>query len=540
MVVTELGGERRFAAAVAKRMCSLGALTKGDRRAATGSDLSEFDIDSRFGRRALKRFYDCMTVDPPYTPSRGSNSILDAHIAAASSPNLKEKDLTDQRLRVLEQAKIGLEEMGIDHGPDSRKDVQVKVFLNRIAGLTVAKQNLVFSLFMSTMDDVISEAKATGEYEGSVEDVHATTIELHCKPEEITVDSASGAKTKLTTFTVDRGVSFSQAVRMCLDCAPPNSKLNGEIEANDSVARTGFYVSKRKIMGRTLVLFAKRKIEVTEDDENDSNRIDYDPMGLMVVTRPNTGTNPFEMPTGDLHHKYRLIASLDDVKNIANEESSVDDVVGVMQSKFIDVFNIWKQTYIASDIIENNVGLAARHSRFGMVTGAVLHCLLALERVVAGRKMAERSLKVIRVEITSTGQRLVGVKFPVDDLALTNLRSTMTILKAARAGMVGEGLVAFIDDSPEPVQERSVIWLTTKPKTMQSFFGSVNNPKDKIMKTNSNVGRNDFSLIGVKRKEPICPIPMSNNNFASSKKTSTFASGSKKKSKSITSFFKQS
>ena len=51
--MTELGGEWRFASAVSKRMAHLGALTKGDRRAATGTDLHRFDIDSIFGRRAL-------------------------------------------------------------------------------------------------------------------------------------------------------------------------------------------------------------------------------------------------------------------------------------------------------------------------------------------------------------------------------------------------------------------------------------------------------------------------------------------------------
>ena len=146
MVVTELGGERRFAAAVAKRMASLGALTKGDRRAATGSDLSEFDIDSRFGRKALSRLYDCMIADPPYTPSKGANAIVDAYISTIQDAPLQQKDENEKRMRGLEDAKICLDIIGFNTTSDIRKNAEVKVFLNRIAALTVTKQNLLFHL----------------------------------------------------------------------------------------------------------------------------------------------------------------------------------------------------------------------------------------------------------------------------------------------------------------------------------------------------------------------------------------------------------
>lgn len=59
LVATNLGGEKRFAAAVARRLQSLGALTRGDRRAASGIDLSESNFDSPLGRKSLR----CATLD---------------------------------------------------------------------------------------------------------------------------------------------------------------------------------------------------------------------------------------------------------------------------------------------------------------------------------------------------------------------------------------------------------------------------------------------------------------------------------------------
>lgn len=53
-LISELAGEKRFASIVAKRLESLGALTHGDRRATESRDLSQFNIDTKYGREALE------------------------------------------------------------------------------------------------------------------------------------------------------------------------------------------------------------------------------------------------------------------------------------------------------------------------------------------------------------------------------------------------------------------------------------------------------------------------------------------------------
>ena len=58
-----------YAAAVARRLQSLGALTRGDRRAASGIDLSESNFDSPLGRKSLRRMYDAIVQASPSLPA---------------------------------------------------------------------------------------------------------------------------------------------------------------------------------------------------------------------------------------------------------------------------------------------------------------------------------------------------------------------------------------------------------------------------------------------------------------------------------------
>jgi hypothetical protein len=149
--------------------------------------------------------------------------------------------------------------------PESSKELgDVRRFLNRLLGLPIARQNLLFNYFTATLAACIRSAKAEGRYSEGMSDMPASNISQAQPPEALWTDPHSGLKTVRNTLRIDRGISFTAAVE----------RLERERRTGDA---SGFFISKREIFGRKLVLLATAKPGSSQ---------------MFSVCRPNTGIVP--------------------------------------------------------------------------------------------------------------------------------------------------------------------------------------------------------------------------------------------------------
>lgn len=101
-----------------------------------------------------------------------------------------------------------------EKGSESSKEVgDVRRFLNRMLGLPVARQNLLFNYFASTLAAEIRAARLEGRYSEGVSDLGGARISQACTPSTLWVDPKSRLRTMQNTLLVDRGVGFEAASR---------------------------------------------------------------------------------------------------------------------------------------------------------------------------------------------------------------------------------------------------------------------------------------------------------------------------------------
>ncbi|KAF0732932.1 hypothetical protein Ae201684_010041 [Aphanomyces euteiches] len=254
LVTTNCGGETRFVAAVAKKMMTMGALTKGDRRAGSGQDLSGYHFETKYGFQAVREVLRCVCNDI-YADG------VDISAMVASNPCLQSPLHMNS---ILAQC---LKDIGL-FSPN-QSTVSVKLFLNRLLGLAPLHQNALFYYFEKTLQVIIGKAQQEGKYDEGYDDIKGRKATL-------VQEKDVGSNVTYSHVSVDRGISWEEA-----------SSIHQNI-SNDLKAE--FYVSDQKYFGEYLYM-----LMITGGR-------------ACSIIRPNTGYLSIE-PTkiDDMRDKYSVI-----------------------------------------------------------------------------------------------------------------------------------------------------------------------------------------------------------------------------------------
>jgi hypothetical protein len=171
MTITNLGGEKRFASTIAKRLASLGALTKGQADATDGS-LSQYNFETKEGTAALMKLY--KGIETGKIEIEGINAY---------------ETLEDMRI-IQDINEKGSYMRGI------KKDdyTNIPKFLNRILTIDLTRQNGIFEKFCEIFEELVLKAKSEGTFDEGVTDLRAESIRL-MDTQTLSVDHLTGAKT---------------------------------------------------------------------------------------------------------------------------------------------------------------------------------------------------------------------------------------------------------------------------------------------------------------------------------------------------------
>ncbi|VDK34606.1 unnamed protein product [Gongylonema pulchrum] len=203
-LISELAGEKRFASIVAKRLESLGALTHGDRRATESRDLSQFNLDTRYGRAALDVLLRTITgsLDPPLIPP---------------PKNYKPGNFLTDMQCYMEGVGLLTSDDGI-YGIE-KESATIPKFLNRILGLPVHAQNALFQYFSDIVAELIAQAKHDGTYDMGIMDIGTGGDEARkLETRVFTGRYESGFfRVEIHKIGVERGVSWEDAYAIWKD-----------------------------------------------------------------------------------------------------------------------------------------------------------------------------------------------------------------------------------------------------------------------------------------------------------------------------------
>src|SRR5260221_3306603 len=169
-IATDVKAEKRFLSTIARRLDTLGAITRGQRQTG-GQSLfrPEDNLESQYGRDALRQLY-----------------MLLAGGKVEGCPLERFEDATGLKLTDVNGLK--------DELPP------ITTFLNRLLALTIDLQNTLFTAFEQLLTARIEGAVASGTYDVGLETLRAESFAVTDR-RAIYTHPGTGAETRLLTIT---------------------------------------------------------------------------------------------------------------------------------------------------------------------------------------------------------------------------------------------------------------------------------------------------------------------------------------------------
>jgi predicted RNA methylase len=166
-VATDVKGEKRFLSTIARRLDTLGAITKGQRQTGgQGLFRADDNLESIYAKAALRQLY---------------GLIYAGKVEACSLTRFEEA--TGLKLT--------------DRDGSLREDLPpITTFLNRLLALTIALQNAIYEVFDELLSARIEGAVASGAYDAGVETLSAESLRV-TERRTIYTHPGSGAETRL-------------------------------------------------------------------------------------------------------------------------------------------------------------------------------------------------------------------------------------------------------------------------------------------------------------------------------------------------------
>ncbi|XP_017116096.1 protein strawberry notch isoform X1 [Drosophila elegans] len=383
-LISDLAGERRFASTVAKRLESLGALTHGDRRATETRDLSQFNIDNKYGRQALETVmrtimgYESPLVPPP-TDYSGE---FFKDIAGA---------LVGVGIIVNSESHPGVLSLDKDYNNISK-------FLNRILGCPVDLQNRLFKYFTDTMTAIIQQAKRGGRFDLGIVDLGAAGENVtRCRLIRFVRKHATGvAPTEMHTVRVERGMIWQEAIDKYADLFNDNE---------------GFYLSHQlRNQKRTAIMVVILEQQPARNSSSTSSTAaDLDGGKkkksrskkeiMCQIYRPNTGLQVRHESLFELEKKYRKVASEEAEPHWTEQ---YDASVNTCSHAY------WNGN-CRNVSLGNDCEVGLRQRLYHVLAGSVLSVWGRVEHILNTRSNSK--MQVIRMK-TTEGEKIVGTLIP--------------------------------------------------------------------------------------------------------------------------------